>query len=159
MALALCDGVAVQLAATADERDAVEPADAPSVLLIPTLTAAARSAGALFAQSLSGQDLRVELSPDSVLAAEVAALVQDREPLAVVIGVISDAEVGQARLLCLRLRAAHRDLPIVVGLWYLDALDDDEARERLIEAGANQVVDSFEAARAALQSWQRAQAV
>jgi predicted PurR-regulated permease PerM len=156
-ALQVCEQVAQQLVEEpADKGAAAPPVPATTrhaVLAIATSDAASEAAMHLFERVLIGRPFEVTVAPGSMLVSEVSQQIARVKPSAVVIGVVSESALSHARLLCLRLRAADARLPIVVGLWTTQRQDEgDLLRERLIDAGADYTVDSFDEARAHLET-------
>ncbi len=80
----------------------------------------------------------MEVASPDLLASEIVALVEEREPAAVLVGALAGAGHSRhLRYLCKRLRARFPDLPIVLGWWGADA--DAAARTEMLEAGADRL--------------------
>jgi AI-2E family transporter len=80
----------------------------------------------------------MEVASPDLLASEIVALVEEREPAAVLIGALAGAGHSRhLRYLSKRLRARFPDLPIVLGWWGADA--DAATRTDMLEAGADRL--------------------
>ena len=74
----------------------------------------------------------MEVASPDLLASEIVALVEEREPAAVLVGALAGAGHSRhLRYLCKRLRARFPDLPIVLGWWGAEA----DAATRTDDAG------------------------
>lgn len=83
----------------------------------------------------------VEVLSAELLIAERVAEVVAQCPAAVCLSTLPPGDLGQARQICTRLRAANPTLKIVVGRWTARRALDSETSE-LIEAGASHVVST-----------------
>jgi predicted PurR-regulated permease PerM len=128
-----------------EELDLPQPAaEAPSrpplpILALPARDEADEVALLMLKEALHPGRFAVELASPGLLVSEALALVEEREPAAVLIGALAGA--GHAlhlRYLCKRLRASFPDLPIVVGWWGADG-GEAAAREAMVAAGADRV--------------------
>ena len=102
-------------------------------------------------QRLDPERFTLDVASPDLLVSEAIAVVEAREPAAVLIGALAGA--GHAlhlRYLCKRLRSHFPDLPIVVGWWGADG-GDDAARDAMVAAGADRVTVSLAEACAHLQ--------
>jgi predicted PurR-regulated permease PerM len=89
-------------------------------------------------------------SPD-LLASEAIALVETHEPAILLVGAMAGADhVLHLRYLCKRLRGRFQDLPIVLG-WWGAGPENTEARDAMLEAGANRLAVTLEEASAQVQ--------
>src|SRR5262249_4584280 len=86
------------------------------------------------------------LSVDS-LSSEVVSAIEKDPPALVIIASLPPGGLAQARYLCKRLRARFPELPVLVGRWGLTE-NQDQARKRLLAAGATDVAFTLDASRA-----------
>jgi hypothetical protein len=109
------------------------------ILALPARDEADEVALLMLKEALHPGRFAVELASPGLLVSEALALVEEREPAAMLIGALAGA--GHAlhlRYLCKRLRASFPDLPIVVGWWGADG-GEAAAREAMVAAGADRV--------------------
>ena len=78
-------------------------------------------------QALDPLRFEVECTKTALLTAEVLALVEEKAPHIVCIGMVPPGGFAQTRYLCKRLRARFPNLPLAVGCWG----DPQEAEEHL----------------------------
>jgi hypothetical protein len=122
-----------------------EPASRPALLVLglPAHEEADEVALLMLKQQLDPDRFTVDIASPDLLVGEVIALLEAREPAAVLIGALAGA--GHAlhlRYLCKRLRAQFPTLPIVVGWWGADG-GEDAARDAMVAAGADRVTVSL----------------
>jgi predicted PurR-regulated permease PerM len=115
-------------------------ADLPAigVLACPARDEADETALHLLAQTIDAEKCTLEVIAPSLLATEVAALVNRKQFKLVCIGALPPGGLAHARYLCKRLRISCPDTKIVVGRWGLKA-PLDKNREQLAAAGADYV--------------------
>jgi hypothetical protein len=92
----------------------------------------------LLAQIIDPAKCVLEVTAPSMLATEVAALVNDKQFKLVCIGALPPGGLAHARYLCKRLRLSCPDTKIVVGRWGLKS-PLDKNREQLAAAGADYI--------------------
>jgi predicted PurR-regulated permease PerM len=92
---------------------------------------------------------RLEVFSSRSLAAELLQRLGEDRPAFVVLAALAPGGVAQSRHLCKRLRAQDPDLRVFVVRWGPDD-NPNRVRESLREAGANDVVETLEEARAKL---------
>jgi len=73
------------------------------------------------------------------LASDLVALISREKPALVCIASVPPGGLAQAKYLCLRARAGHAAIPIVVGRWSLLAEGLEKNRTQLTAAGADRV--------------------
>jgi predicted PurR-regulated permease PerM len=117
---------------------------AARVYCLPARAERDEIAGCMLSQLLRQQGLIAENAGAKFAAGELLALVEAAGVDAVCISVVPPSTVIQGRYLCGKLRAALPRLKIVVVLWGGEGLE--EARKRLHDSGADEVVDSLPAA-------------
>jgi predicted PurR-regulated permease PerM len=130
-----------------------EPALRPAtpVLGLPAQNEADEVALLMLKQWLDPKRWAVDIASPDLLASEAVALVETREPAAVLVGALAGAgHVLHLRYLCKRLRARFPDLPIVLGWWGADP-GDVPARDAMLAAGADRLAVTLVEACAALQ--------
>lgn len=116
----------------------------PVVLSLPARDKADELTATMFAQVLRAKGVTVETGSVHALAGEVVARIDAAaKPLLVCISALPPGAVSHARYLCLRLARHNAGLPIIVGLWDVTG-NRERMSARLIEAGAGQVVTTFE---------------
>jgi predicted PurR-regulated permease PerM len=116
----------------------VEPPPAPFVCL-PAKEQADEIAGAMLVQMAQKAGLRAHMVPAENMAFEMVGLVEQHAAGTVCVSVLRPLSISHARYLCKRLRQRFPDLKIVVGLWNAEELLS-KAKERLLAAGASEVV-------------------
>jgi predicted PurR-regulated permease PerM len=103
----------------------------------------------MFQQLLASSQCHMEVISATTLTGEVVARVQKERPAVVCIGALPPGGLAQTRYLCMRLRAQFPNLKVIVGRWGL--LENSErVREKLLSAGADQVVTTLIEARSQL---------
>ena len=113
------------------------------VLCLPARDNADELTATMFAQVLRATGVTVETGSVHALAGEVVARVDAAASPLVCISALPPEAVSHARYLCLRLASHNPGLPVIVGLWDVTG-NLERMRARLTEAGANQVVTTFE---------------
>src|SRR5262249_39656414 len=102
-------------------------------------------------QRLDPRRFAMDVVSPNLLASEAIAVVEDREPAAVVICALDGpGHALQLRYLCKRLRARFGDLPIVVVWWGAD-VGQQAAHDAMVSAGADRVAVSLTEAAAQVQ--------
>jgi predicted PurR-regulated permease PerM len=144
----VADGLSQQNRATA-LAEAGEPppaAESPlprvALLACPARDEADETALYLLATLIDPEKCEVQVTPPSLLTAEVAALVEQKQIRLVCIGALPPGGLAHARHLCKRLRACCRDVKIIVGCWGPKS-PLDKIREQLQAAGADYVTFSM----------------
>jgi CheY-like chemotaxis protein len=99
-------------------------------------------AGAMLVQLLQQQGFQAEHAKGTMVAGELIALVEQAQPDAVCVSVVTPSTIIHARYLCLKLRTLSPTLKIVVGIWGATE-NATEAARRLRESGANEVVTTL----------------
>jgi predicted PurR-regulated permease PerM len=92
----------------------------------------------MFKQLLEPTRYEVELLPETMLASEVVALLEQKQVRLLCIGSLGPGGVARVRYLCKRLRAGLPELKIVVGRWGLPE-QSAGSQEPLRAAGADYV--------------------
>jgi predicted PurR-regulated permease PerM len=114
-----------------------------SVLGVPARDDADVAGLAMLKNCLPSNGEELALTKPGLLASDVIALVSELQPTVVCIGAVAPGGSGQARLLCLRLRAKFPALKILVGRWgYLG--DTSKTLEQLRAAGADELAVTLE---------------
>ena len=150
------DVSALPAAAARDAGDSTVAAPTPTLRV---LACAARdeideAALRILASRLATDAVEVDIVPSSLLAAEVVERVTAVEPAAVVVALLAPGGLAQARYILKRLRARFAELPLVAVRWGPpDGADD--ARARLLAAGATDFVGSMREARASVLQYRR----
>jgi hypothetical protein len=133
----LIDDLTAQDAASAEavvsisEEDTVAILPSPiHILGCPAHDEADEVALQMLQKVLDPRRFETEVTKVGLLAAEVLALVEQRAPTLVCIGMVPPGGFAQTRYLCKRLRARFPNLPIVVGCWG-DTQDEAEILTRL----------------------------
>jgi hypothetical protein len=93
-------------------------------------------------QLLDPRRYEVELLPDTMLASEVVALLEQKQVGLLCLGSLAPGSMAQTRYLCKRLRARLPALKIVVGRWGA-AGRNDRSQEQLRAAGADDIGTSL----------------
>jgi predicted PurR-regulated permease PerM len=126
------------------------PRPAVAVLAMPAQDEADQIALQMLKQQLDPGQWTLDISSPDLLASEIVALVEVREPATVLIGALDGAgHVLHLRYLCKRVRARFPALPIVVGLWGAEA--EAVANAGLQDAGADRVAVTLREACAQIQ--------
>ncbi|MDN5870415.1 MAG: AI-2E family transporter [Nitrococcus sp.] len=100
-------------------------------------------AAAMFAQVLRLAGVAAETGSEHTLVGEALTRVDEPAAALVCVSALPPRAVSHARYLCRRLASHNSRVPIIVGLW--DVHDNlERMRARLTEAGACQVVTTFE---------------
>jgi predicted PurR-regulated permease PerM len=99
-----------------------------------------------------GQDVR--LVEGGNLSSGLVSLIQRERPAVVLVAALAPGGLTEACYLCQRLRAEFPALRIVVGRWG-PRRDPRKSRQRLLSAGADQVVTTLREARRQLAQWSR----
>jgi len=131
-------------AAAADEEAPPPPALAPDcrIYCLPARAERDELAGAMLVQLLRQRGFGAQNASGSLVAGELAALVEKADVDVVCISVVAPSTVIHARYLCLKLRTLLPKQKIVVGLW--GATEGvTEGASRLRDSGADQVVTSL----------------
>jgi predicted PurR-regulated permease PerM len=103
----------------------------------------------MFRQLLVSSGCTMEVISATTFTGEVVSRVQKERPAVVCIGALPPGGLAQTRYLCMRLRAQFPDLKVIVGRWGLSE-NSERVREKLISAGADQVVTTLIEARSRL---------
>jgi predicted PurR-regulated permease PerM len=94
----------------------------------------------------------LEILSTDMLSSELVEAVVKKDPAVVCIGALPPGGLSAARYLCKRLRARLPKTRIVIGRWGLTT-NVDQNRERLQDAGADQVDTSMQETREQLRAW------
>jgi predicted PurR-regulated permease PerM/CheY-like chemotaxis protein len=135
----LVDELSVQ-ASEADGDRAGQPLARLRLVCLPAVDRADEVIAALLARALAPRGIDVDVVAAATLKAEMLERVEQLRPDVVCISAAPPAAVAHARYLCKKLRVSS-DVPIVVGLWNAQG-DLTRARDRLVAAGASQVVST-----------------
>lgn len=114
------------------------------VLCLPARDRADELTAAMFAQVLRAEGVAAEGGSAHTLASEALARIDESAPSLVCISALPPDAVSHARYLCGRIRNHTEGLPVLVGLWDVSG-NRERMSARLTEAGASQVVTTFEA--------------
>jgi predicted PurR-regulated permease PerM len=95
---------------------------------------------------LERKDCRLEVISARTLAGEVVSRVRKERPAVVCIATLPPGGLAQTRYLCKRLRAQFPALKLLVGRWG-QTESSERSRERILAAGADQVVTTLLEAR------------
>ncbi|HKY08547.1 MAG TPA: AI-2E family transporter, partial [Candidatus Binatia bacterium] len=99
-----------------------------------------------FAKTLDERHYQTQVISAGMLAAEMVALVEKKQPRLVCIGTLAPGGVAHTQYLCKRLRARCADVKILVGRWgYVGNFE--HARTTLMAAGADRIAGSLMEAR------------
>lgn len=120
------------------------------VLAFPARTGAEPVALGLLHAVLDTQRFDLIVASPDLLAAEAVALAARHPDAALIIGVLPPAGVGQANLLCVRLRAAFPTRKLIVACFGAPNDEVDGLRDQLIGAGADRVTTTLVATGQAL---------
>jgi predicted PurR-regulated permease PerM len=85
---------------------------------------------------------KMEVVSADILAAEMVALVEKKQPALIYIGVIAPGGLAHARYLCKRIRAQSSEVTILVGRWGLSGTVNN-TRETLASAGADRIATTL----------------
>jgi hypothetical protein len=146
----IADELAEQSKSAAAASEDVWPlADAPppvAMVACPARDEIDEAALALLAHLIDGDKCKVQVLASSLLATEVATLVEQNSVKLICIGASPPGGLAHARYLCKRLRACCLEAKIVVGRWGVtNAQDKDD--DQLQAAGADYVVTRLGEAR------------
>jgi hypothetical protein len=134
-------------AATQSDDQATSPDSPPAAMLAcPARDETDEAALQLLAHLIDPDKCTVQVLASSLLANEVAALVEQDSVKLICIGAVPPGGLAHVRYLCKRLRACCPDAKIVVGRWGVTSLQDADD-ETLRAAGADYVVTSLAEAR------------
>ena len=135
---------------TAD--DGTPAADRVMLLACPARDESDELALDMLQQLLDPAKWLIERPTAKMLAAEVVALVAEKEPALICIASLPPGGLAHTRYLCKRLRSRFPRVKIVVGRWGLKG-NVEENREQLTEAGADRVAMTLLDTRAQLHAW------
>lgn len=127
---------------------AVVPEPEPAVARIKLLACPARDATdeaamTMLRELLDPQRYEWRIGTSEHLASDLVALIEREAPAVVCIASVPPGGLAQAKYLCLRARAGHPAVPIVVGRWSLLAEGMDKNRAQLTAAGADRVATTL----------------
>lgn len=149
----ICRGIAEDLverpvqAAGGPDADALALAEVPTgrlVLCVPARDEADALAAYMFAHVLNVQGIAAEALSGQVLAGEISERISKADTPLICISALPPGAISHTRYLCKRLGSRFPHLTIVVGLWDVSG-DLERMSARVIEAGADRVVTTFEA--------------
>ena len=103
----------------------------------------------MFQQLLASSKCHMEVISATTFTGEVVSRVQKERPAIVCIGALPPGGLAQTRYLCMRLRAQFPSLKVIVGRWGLSD-NSERVREKLLSAGADEVVTTLIEARSQL---------
>lgn len=134
-----------RLLQSADEEQADNPpVFSPQVVLcLPARDTADELTATMFAQVLRAAGVAAEAGSVHMLAGEALARVDETTASLVCVCALPPGAVNHARYLCRRLRDHNERISMIVGLWNTGG-NLEKTRKRLLDAGANQVVMTFE---------------
>jgi len=98
------------------------------------------------AKLLDSRRYPIDVATPHTLAAEVVALVEEKQPRLVCIGAIAPGGLAQARYLCKRIRARCPDVKILVGRWNFSG-SLEYAQTSLTSVGADRIAVTLSEAR------------
>ena len=111
------------------------------VLCLPVRDEADEAAALMLSRLLRQRGVEVDQGSAVIQAGELLDRVRSQSLTAIVLSIVPPLGHRDGRYLCRRVRAACPELPVIVGLWCGDGLDT--ARQRLLAAGATQVVSTL----------------
>lgn len=133
--------------AAAAARDTRSVATAPaSLLALDAGSEGERLLGQWLAAMLPAQDWQTELAPAELLVSEAVALASARPDAALLVTALAPGGLPHAQLMCLRLKAAHPDRPLVVLVCGARDAELDDLRRVLNGQGAEMARTLDEAA-------------
>jgi predicted PurR-regulated permease PerM len=146
-----------QTAAAENTGAAQEGTEAPALAKVRVLACPGRDdadalALEMLRQLIDPAKWEVEILSVEMLSAELVALAGEKRPAAVCIGALPPGGLARTRYLCKRLRSCLPHAKIVVGRWGLKG-NVEENKERLAEAGADQVETTLLETRDHLNAW------
>ena len=95
------------------------------------------------------------IASETTLASEVITAIEETDPAMVIISSLPPGGVAHTRYLCKRLSQRFPNLPLVVGRWTEDAVDE-ALRQEFESAGIEKVVESVQTAEQHLGIWAQA---
>src|SRR5699024_9992150 len=114
-----------------------------TILCLPARDRADELAATMFAQVLRTHGLSARVLPVESLAAELVEKVRTGTSPVVCISALQPAAIPHVRYLCKRIKQHAESIVIVVGLWNATG-NLERMCERLLQAGANHVVTTYE---------------
>jgi predicted PurR-regulated permease PerM len=136
---------------SSEKKDAF-PLPKVRILGLPSAQEADRLALEMLRQMLDPAKWEMEICGVEMLAAELVALVTEKQPSLICIGSLPPGRLAHCRYLCKRLRSRVPETRIVVGRWGLKQ-GKEKNRERLREAGADEVDVTLLETRDHLHAW------
>ncbi|MDN5850409.1 MAG: AI-2E family transporter [Nitrococcus sp.] len=130
-------------AAGGQQPDNPRPNDQHVVLCLPARDAADELTAVMFAQVLHEAGVAAEIGSEHTLVGEALTRVAETTAALVCVSALPPRAINHARYLCRRLASHDTRVPIIVGLWNVHG-NLERMRARLTEAGASQVVTTFE---------------
>ena len=139
-----------------DELDILQPRTSsirePSRLLgLPAHAEGDEATLRMLGRCLDAGRFTLEIASPHFLVSEIISLIEQGEPVAVVIGALAGAGDSAPSRLVRRVRARFPDLPIVLGLWGMSATDAALARQGALLGGADRLAVTVSDACAELQ--------
>jgi predicted PurR-regulated permease PerM len=129
------------------QAEAIEPApEQVQVFGCPARDQEDELAMHMFQQLLATSKCHMEVISATTFTGEVVSRVQKERPAVVCIGALPPGGLAQTRYLCMRLRAQFPKLKVIVGRWGVSE-NSERVREKLLSAGADQVVTTLIEAR------------
>jgi predicted PurR-regulated permease PerM len=135
------------------EAQAPPTAGPATALALPARDEADEVALEMFRTLVADARWEVEVAPVASLTSELVARVASTHPAVIVIGSLPPGGLAHTRYLCKRLRREHPRARLLVGRWGL-AVETEENRRQLAEAGADYVATSLAEMKQQLASWQ-----
>ena len=129
-----------------------EPGPRVKVLAIPAKDEADEVALEMFRSLMDEGRWEIEVAPVESLTSEVMDRIKASKPAVVVIGALPPGGLTHTRYVCKRLRREFPAAKVMVGRWGLTA-GLDENRDRLTEAGAEEVAASLAELKQHLSAW------
>ncbi|MCE9555099.1 MAG: AI-2E family transporter [Planctomycetes bacterium] len=132
-----------------------DPVKAPShsqarILCVAASGPPCEIAAVMLQRTLAQQGLEMRISPSELLVNELVERVGEEQYDLIVVSVVPPLAIRNGRYLLKKIRLAHPDLPVVLGIWQGERLT--KAKERFDADGATAVVHSMsEAAQAVRQ--------
>lgn len=135
-----------------DKADETESPSFPAcrVLCLPAHSERDALAGSMLEHLLALQGCEAHTTSGTLISGELVGAVEKFHPDLVCISTVVPSTMGHARYLCVKIRKQFPKIKIIVGLWG-PREDDSEAKQRLRNAGADEIACSLEDAVVALR--------
>jgi hypothetical protein len=120
-----------------EQKPEAKPSSSPAICVLPAHDEADHLAGAMLARLARREQLRAEVFPSDILAAETLDQIAAHQCAAICISAVPPHAATHAAYLARRLKKRFPEIKVLVALWTSEGID--KVRPRLLSAGVDEI--------------------